>query len=77
MPTTIHDPRFQRTITLADAYRILERFVIQYNDRGETTTVSLMSDIGIVTDGSSSDPAQVDDFLNVVGEVLGPGAAKT
>lgn len=67
----LNSPIFDRTVTLRDAYKILEAFVVQYNARGETTTVSLMTDIGIVIREQSCDPAQLHDFARVAGTLLG------
>jgi hypothetical protein len=61
---------FDRQVTLRDAYRILEAFVVQYNARGESSTVALMADIGIPGDGTPSDPGQIYDFARVAGTVL-------
>src|SRR5690606_19042375 len=70
----LEDPEFQRQLTLADAYRLLYRFVEQYNARGESSTVDLLVDLSLDTwqDGGSTDPAQLDDFLAVATELLGP-----
>ena len=70
MRTSIDDQRFQRSNTLADAYRILEKFVAQYNSRGESSTVALLTDVHPAPDGSSYDPAQLDDFLACADDVL-------
>ena len=70
MYTTIKDATFQRTVSLADAYMILERFVAQYNTRGERSTVEFLTDVGLSPDGTSADPAQIYDFLNCANEVL-------
>ncbi|WP_421684013.1 hypothetical protein HKW98_06240 [Stutzerimonas urumqiensis] len=52
---------------------MLYRFVEQYNARGETGTLDLVSALALDVwqDGGSADPAQLDDFLQVVEEVLG------
>ncbi len=70
MYTTIKDATFQRTVSLADAYMILERFVAQYNTRGERSTVEFLTDVGLSPDGTSADPAQIYDFLSCANEVL-------
>ena len=67
---SVFDDEFKRTVTLQDAYRILERFVVQYNSRGESSTVALMTDVGVVKNGWSCDPAQLEDFLRCADEVL-------
>lgn len=68
--TTLDDPRFERTLKLSEAYRILEAFIVQYSARGESSTVALMTDIGIVRGGTRADPAQLDDFLKCSEAVL-------
>ena len=67
---TIHDEIFERKLTLREAYAVLEQFVSEYNARGESSTVALLTDLSIGTDGTSGDPAQVYDFLRVAGAVL-------
>jgi hypothetical protein len=69
--TTIEQGTFLQLVSLADAYRILELFVVEYHRRGESTTCSLMSDIGLVSGGTSADPAQLDDFLWCASRILG------
>ena len=61
---------FDRQVTLRDAYKILEAFVVQYNARGESSTVALMTDVGVSGDGTPSDPAQIYDFARIAGMVL-------
>ena len=60
---SLDDPVFAESVTLAEAYEILEAFVRQYNARGECATVDLLTDIGIVSSRQSADPAQLYDFL--------------
>ena len=67
---SIYSDEFKRSVTVEEAYRILERFVVQYNERGESSTVALMTDIGVVKDGCSCDPAQLYDFLRCVDEII-------
>ncbi|WP_146204593.1 hypothetical protein [Massilia glaciei] len=69
----LSDPKFQRAVTLADAYRLLFRFVEQYNARGESSTANLLGDLSLEIwgDGGSGDPAQLEDFLVVARELLG------
>ncbi|MBK8697865.1 MAG: hypothetical protein IPN17_37860 [Deltaproteobacteria bacterium] len=69
----LDDPLFDRHVSLRDAYKILEAFVVQYNGRGESSTASMMSDIGVLGDGTPSDPAQIRDFVRVAAEILGDG----
>ncbi len=72
--TTINDPEFAERVSLAEAYRILEAFVVQYNARGESSTVALLSDVGLVAGGQTADPAQLSDFLRCSRQVI---AART
>jgi hypothetical protein len=67
-------PEFQRLLTLGEAYRLLYRFVEQYNARGESSTLDLLTDLSLDVweDGGSTDPAQMDDFLEVANALLGP-----
>lgn len=70
----LQDPEFQRLLTLGDAYCLLYRFVEQYNARGESSTLDLLTDLSLEMwqDGGSTDPAQMDDFLEVARALLGP-----
>jgi len=65
------DPKFDRTLTLREAYRLLEAFVVQYDARGERSTVELLADIGLSPQGYSGDPAQLHDFLNTFEMLFG------
>ncbi len=69
----LQDPEFQRMLTLGDAYQLLYRFVEQYNARGESSTLDLLTDLSLDVwqDGGSTDPAQMDDFLGVANALLG------
>lgn len=62
---------FDRTVTLREAYQLLEAFIVQYHTRGERSTVELLADIGLDRNGNSSDPAQLQDFLNTANALLG------
>lgn len=68
----IEDVEFMRTLTLADAYRVMFKFIEQYNARGESSTAVLLSDLSLDlwADGVSADPAQLHDFLAVAATVL-------
>jgi hypothetical protein len=76
---TINDPEFSRTLTLSDAYKILYRFIEQYHTRGESSTTDLLTDLSLDpwTDNGSADPAQLEDFLDVANEILGPNQNAT
>jgi hypothetical protein len=67
----LDDPIFDRPISLRDAYKVLEAFIVQYNARGESSTVALMTDVGVSEGGPSSDPAQIGDFVRVAAAILG------
>ena len=66
----LDDEIFEWKISLREAYEILEAFVVQYNTRGESSTVSMMTDIGISGGAIPSDPAQIYDFVRVAGRIL-------
>lgn len=68
---SIYDSVFDSEISLRDSYQLLYEFILQYHERGESSTVNLLADLGVHPDGSSSDPAQIQDFLRVAGEILG------
>jgi len=68
--TSINDPEFSDRVSLAEAYRILEAFIIQYNARGVSSTVALLTDTGILPSGQTTDPAQLDDFLLCARQVI-------
>jgi len=67
----LDDKVFEQKISLREAYEIFEAFVVQYNARGESSTVALMTDIGVSDGGTSSDPAQIYDFVVVASRILG------
>lgn len=69
---TIADPAFDRTVTLRDVYRIMERFIAGYHNRGETETGGLIAYFCIAPDGAGGDPAALYDYLDAAAEVLGP-----
>ncbi len=68
--TSLNDDAFSESVSLAEAYRILEAFISQYNARGECSTVDLLTDVGIVKGGQTADPSQLDDFLRCAGQVI-------
>lgn len=65
---SLSDPIFDRPVALRDAYRLMEKFIVQYNARGESSTVALLSDTGVGAGGSTCDPAQLYDFVRIAGE---------
>ena len=58
--SSIHDDSFSDTVTLAEAYRLMVAFVEQYNARGESSTVALLTDVGLVPGGQSADGERTD-----------------
>ena len=52
----INDPEFAERVSLAEPTRVLEAFVVQDNARGESSTVALLSDVGLVPGGQTADP---------------------
>ena len=69
----ITDAEFKSSITLADAHRVMCKFIEQYNTRGECGTLDLLSAISLESwsDGSSADPAQLGDFVLVASQIVG------
>lgn len=61
---------FDRTLTLRQSFELLLEFVQQYHARGESSTLNLLVDAGICSDGTTCDPAQIYDYLRVAGRVL-------
>jgi hypothetical protein len=70
--TTTADPRFDRVITLRDAYRIMYGFALEYERRGDLPVSAFTTYAGLLTNGRSADPAALDDFLEEAGKVLAP-----
>lgn len=75
--TSINDPEFSEHVSLAEAYRILEAFVVQYNARGESSTVALLTDVGLVPGGQTADPAQLSDFLRCARQIIAARPPRT
>jgi len=62
--SNLNDPGFERTVTLRDAYRILEQFVSDYHARGDTPVSDfLFVYVAVGTNGRTTDPAAASDFL--------------
>ncbi|NUO76559.1 MAG: hypothetical protein HOQ32_11155 [Lysobacter sp.] len=71
-PSALTDPAFDRAVSLRDAYRIMERFVSAYLDRGDTTVSDfLYAYAGETAGGQITDPAAVEDFLDAAEPVVG------
>ena len=64
------DPEFNKQISLRDAYRVMVEFIVQYNSRGESSTVALWTDIDSAPDGAPLDPAQLEDYMACVRRVV-------
>jgi hypothetical protein len=63
---------FEQTVTLRDAYRIMERFVNDYRARGDTSVSDfLLAYLSVGRDGRTTDPAAADDFLRAAAAILG------
>jgi len=70
---SILDPAFTRTVSLADSYRICERFVECYLKRGDTPVSDFLNSYaGLVKGGQTTDPAAVTDYLEAAASVLSP-----
>jgi hypothetical protein len=73
----ISDPVFDQQVTLRQAYDILYRFLVAYHGRGESSTVALLTDVGIAGNGTSGDPSQIYDFVRLAEQVLNEGPHRT
>ena len=63
-PQTIADARFSQTLTLADAYRVMDHFLSAFASRGDMPVSEALWMFGICSDGvTTSDPAMPSDFL--------------
>jgi hypothetical protein len=67
----VSDAKFDENISLREAYRILEEFISRYNARGESSTVALLTVVGLTPSGESIDPAQLYDFLECAKAIIG------
>jgi hypothetical protein len=60
---TLDDERFDRLITLREAYRIMERFAQGYRERCDTPVSDFLDCYASETSGGrTTDPAAPDDF---------------
>ena len=67
----VTDPEFDRRVTLRDAYRIMERFVSDYLERGDTPVSDFLHAYASETiAGQTTDPAALPDFLISVRKIL-------
>jgi hypothetical protein len=69
---SIHDPQFDRQVSLREAYRIMESFLAAHFDRGEVSTGVLLGYLSLQGDGIAGDPAALYDYLDAVTSVAGP-----
>ena len=74
---TIDDPAFDRTVTLREAYRVMERFIAEHLARGEMPTGMLIAYLGLSSDRRSGDPAVLPEYLAVADEVLAEALSTT
>ena len=68
--TKITDPAFDTQLSLRQSFQVLFAFLEQFNSRGAQPTDDLESWLNIEDDGETSDPAQLDDFLQCARAVL-------
>ena len=62
---------FDRSVSLRDAYRIMERFVADYLARGDTSISDFLhAYAGEVAGGGTTDPTAAQDFLAAAGRIL-------
>ena len=66
----IDNPVFDKQISLRECYQLMHEFILQYHERGESSTADMIADIGLCDDGRPSDPAQMYDFVRVAGLFL-------
>lgn len=65
------------TLTASQGFRAMSKFLLAYYDRthGEGPMRTLIGDVEIESDGSSTDPAALSDWRQCVAEVLAEDAA--
>ena len=70
MTTNLNDPEFDETITLREAYRVMEAFVGAFLARGDGAVSELLHfHIGSSPEGLTMDPASPEDFLAALAAV--------
>lgn len=68
---TVFDPRFDRVISLRDAYRVMERFASDYLARGDTSVSDFLhAYAGEAAGGQTIDATAANDFLVAAVAVL-------
>jgi len=69
--SNLNDPGFERTVTLRDAYRIMERFLGDYLARGDTPVSDFLFVYAtVLQNGLTTDPAAADDFRKAARAIL-------
>jgi hypothetical protein len=68
--THLSEPIFDTPLTLREAFLVLQNFIEQYNTRGPQGTDLMQADLLLLQDGTTSDPAQLDDFLTSAKSVV-------
>ncbi|MCF7223873.1 hypothetical protein [Marilutibacter chinensis] len=68
--TKITDPDFDQQLSLRQSFHVLLAFLEQFNSRSPQPTDDLLSWLSLESDGATSDPAQLDDFLQSAKSVL-------
>ena len=66
----ISDPAFDQQLSLRQSFYVLLAFLEQFNSRSPQPTDDLLSWLALESDGETSDPAQLDDFLQSAQSVL-------
>ena len=63
---SVNDEKFDRVISLRDAYRVMERFLSEYLSRGDTPVSDFLHCYAReVIGGQTVDPAAAQDFLDL------------
>ncbi|USD22650.1 hypothetical protein [Microbulbifer variabilis] len=65
----LKDDKFSEKISLRDSYELMYQFVLEIHKRGEVDTSWLLGSLGVCGDGSSTDPAQLYDYISVFNEL--------
>lgn len=70
-PESLNDSRFDQSVALRDAYRIMERFVQSYLARGDSAVSDFLHTYAAhLPDGRATDPAALGDFLRSAEQAL-------
>ena len=72
MHMTLDDAVLRHQVSLSDAYKIMERMLLDYLARGDMPLSDLIyCFIGVTADGGTTDPAALGDFLKAARDVTG------